>query len=219
MIALLSGGLDSTVAAAKMRDANEVHALAIDYGQRHRCELDAARAVAEALGLASFREVKIALPWGGASLIDPGVEVAKDRSREERGEGLAPDYVPGRNTIFLALALSWADAIGAKSLIVGWNKEDQTGFPDCRADFAAAFNKVAALGTPTGPMISAPLLGLDKAGIVREGHELRAPLSLTWSCYDPKGALHCGRCDACLGRREGFRTAGVGDPTGYAEAA
>lgn len=157
MIALLSGGLDSAVAAAKVRDGNEVHALAVDYGQRHRCELDAARAVAEALGLASFREVKVALPWGGASLIDPAVAVAKDRSRDERGAGLAPDYVPGRNTIFLALALSWADAIGAKHLVVGWNAEDQAGFPDCRADFARAFDKVAAHGTPTAPTTAAPL--------------------------------------------------------------
>lgn len=218
-IALLSGGIDSTVASAhaKINDGYEVHALAVDYGQRHRRELDSARAVAEALGLASFREVKIALPWGGASLIDQNVAVAKDRSHAERGEGLAPDYVPGRNTIFLALALSWADSVKAERLVVGWNAEDQAGFPDCTMAFAKAFDGVAAEGTPTGPSIYAPLVEKDKAGIVQAGHELGAPLSLTWSCYDPQGALHCGRCDACLGRREGFRAAGIGDPTGYAE--
>lgn len=217
-IALLSGGIDSSVAAAVAKDDGyEVHALAVDYGQRHRRELNSSRAVAEAMGLASFREVKIALPWGGASLIDSSVAVAKDRSRAERGEGLAPDYVPGRNTIFLALALSWADAVKADRLVVGWNAEDQAGFPDCTLAFADAFNDVAAEGTPTGPRVYAPLVTKDKAAIIAKGIELDVPLSMTWSCYDPRGDMHCARCDACKGRREGFAKAGYQDPRLYAE--
>jgi len=217
-IALLSGGIDSTVAAAAAKAKGmEVHALAVDYGQRHRRELTSAQVVAKELGLASFREVKIALPWGGASLIDTSVAVAKDRSRAERGEGLAPDYVPGRNTIFLALALSWADSVGAESLVVGWNAEDQAGFPDCTMAFAKAFDGVAAEGTPTGPSIYAPLVEMDKAMIVAHGVAMNVPLEVTWSCYDPFGDMHCARCDACKGRRLGFAKAGIPDPTLYAE--
>ena len=218
VIALLSGGIDSAVAAAAAKaEGMEVHALAVDYGQRHRRELVSAQVVAKESGLASFREVKIALPWGGASLIDKSLKVAKDRTRAERSEGLAPDYVPGRNTIFLALALSWADAVGAQRLVVGWNAEDQAGFPDCTMAFAKAFDGVAVEGTPTGPTIYAPLVEKDKAEIITFGTELRAPLDMTWSCYDPFIERQCGRCDACKGRREGFAKAGVPDPTLYAE--
>jgi 7-cyano-7-deazaguanine synthase len=218
---LLSGGMDSATAAAWARDAGYlVVALSVDYGQRHRVELDAARAVAAQLGIADHRVVKVDLRPIGGSALTGGVAVPKDRLA---AAGEVPvTYVPARNTVMLALLTGLAEVVGARDLVIGANVQDYSGYPDCRPAFLRAFAEVARLGTRAGVegarfTVHAPLLQLSKAGIVRLGVALGVDFALTLSCYDPpERFVHCGRCDACRLRRAGFAEAGVRDPTRYA---
>lgn len=216
-VVLLSGGLDSTTALywAK-RKGYEPIGLAIRYGQRHVRELTAARAVARRAHIA-LHEVSLALPWlSGSSLTNKSLRLP-DIKLSKIGVGPIPStYVPGRNTIFLSLAASLADAQGAEAIVIGANALDYSGYPDCRPPFLDAFSKVAKLGTKRGSegkglKVLAPLLHLDKKGIVRLAKKVGAPLELTWSCY-AGGSAPCGRCDSCRLREKGFREAGAEDP-------
>jgi 7-cyano-7-deazaguanine synthase len=228
-VVLLSGGLDSaTCLAVARRDGVEAHALSVDYGQRQRLELDAARRVASALRAASHRVVAVDLrALGGSALTSDALTVPKDRTDEEIGSGVPASYVPARNTVLLAVALAAAEAMDADAVYVGVNALDSSGYPDCRPQFLDAFREVSRLGTKRGVEgraveIRAPLVGETKAGIVRLSTLLGVPVADTLSCYDPLPglepgrAVHCGRCDACRLRRRGFREAGVPDPTAYA---
>jgi 7-cyano-7-deazaguanine synthase len=216
-VVLLSGGLDSTTALfwAKSQGYAPV-ALAVRYGQRHVRELRAARAVAAEAG-APFHAVTLALPWlKGSSLTNAGLSLPSV-AEEKIGRGPIPStYVPGRNTMFLSLGVSLADAAGAEAVVIGANAYDYSGYPDCRPPFLQAFARVARLGTRRGsegkPLeILAPLLRLDKKGIVRLARRVGAPLGLTWSCYAGL-SRPCGRCDSCKLRAKGFREAGAEDP-------
>jgi 7-cyano-7-deazaguanine synthase len=217
-VVLLSGGLDSTTALywAKTKGYFPV-ALAIHYGQRHSRELRAARAVAKKAGV-PLHETAFTLPWlGGSSLTNRKLKIPQIALAKIGGGGIPSTYVPGRNTIFLALAVSLADAIGAEAIVIGANALDYSGYPDCRPPFLNAFSKVAKLGTKRGTQehktlrVLAPLLHLDKKGIVRLAKKVGAPLSLTWSCY-AGGSRPCGKCDSCQLRAKGFREAGSEDP-------
>ena len=217
-VVLLSGGLDSMVCAALAREAGfSVLALTIDYHQRHRIELEAARTIA-----AELADRHIILPidlsaFGGSSLTDDSILVGKDGV----GEGIPLTYVPARNTVFLSLALAWAEAAGARDLFVGVNALDYSGYPDCRPDFIAAFQALANQATRAGVegegfTIHAPLQHMTKADIAREAARLGLDAGISHSCYDPApdgGA--CGRCDACRLRAKGFEEAGLPDPTRY----
>ena len=224
-VVLLSGGLDSATAAAWALEAgHELTALTLDYGQRHRAELDAARAVAAALHIVRHDVLRVDLGPLGGSALTTSQAVPKDREATAIGEGIPVTYVPARNTVFLALALAAAEARGAEAIVLGVNALDYSGYPDCRPEFLLAFEEVARLGTRVGveghPIrLLAPLLRWSKARIVEEGVRLGAPLGATLSCYDPvaRGArwLHCGRCDACHLRRRGFEASGIADPTVY----
>ncbi len=224
-VALLSGGMDSAVAAAGVRSEGfEVHALSVDYGQRHRPELEAARRVANALGLASFTRLAVDLSAIGGSALTADLAVPKDRDAAQIGTDVPVTYVPARNTVLLALALGAAEVRDAEALVIGATAVDYSGYPDCRPAFLEAFEATARLGTRRGaegkPLrVLAPLLRLSKADIVRRGLSLGVPFAATWSCYDAveRGgeSLHCGRCDACRLRRRGFSEAGVTDPTRY----
>jgi 7-cyano-7-deazaguanine synthase len=225
-VVLLSGGMDSATALAWARDRGWVcHTLAIDYGQRHRVELDAARRVAAALGAASHRVVAVDLRAIGGSALTADLPVPHHRPEAEIGTGVPITYVPARNTVFLALALGLAETLGAADLVAGMNALDTSGYPDCRPAFVAAFEALARAGTRAGlegraVRVHTPLMALDKAGIVRLGASLGVDFAITHSCYDPAadgGA--CGACDACVLRRRGFREAGVPDPTRYATPA
>lgn len=223
-VVLLSGGLDSTTCLAIARDAGfESHCLAFDYGQRQSRELERAALVARELGAASFRVVGLSLDAiGGSALTDPSLEVPKDRPLEGMGEAPPITYVPARNTIFLAVALGYAETLGAEAIYVGVNAPDSSGYPDCRPAFIEAFSALAKVATAAGlegraPRIEAPLLHLRKAEIIRWGRRLGVDYALTHSCYDPIDDAACGRCDACQLRRRGFLEAGVSDPTVYAE--
>jgi 7-cyano-7-deazaguanine synthase len=220
-VVLLSGGLDSATAAAWAVAAGfDVAALSVDYGQRHSAELAAARAVAAHLAIADHRVLAVDLRAIGGSALTSDIPVPRDRT--EIGGDVPVTYVPARNTVFLALLTGMAEVVGAHDLVIGANVQDYSGYPDCRPEFLRAFAEVARLGTRAGVegarfTIHAPLLHLSKAGIVRLGESLGVDFSLTLSCYDPPApATHCGRCDACQLRREGFREAGVPDPTVYA---
>ena len=223
-VVLLSGGLDSATALAwaVRRDGCEAHALAFDYGQRHRVELDAARRVADSLGVKRLDVVRIdAGVFAGASALTGGADVPKDRAAGEMAHGIPVTYVPARNLLFLAHAAAVAEARGAGAVYLGVNAIDYSGYPDCRPEFIAAFEAAARLGTKAGvegrPLeVRAPLATLSKAGIIREGVSLGVDYALTHSCYDPRGDLACGRCDSCLLRSRGFAEAGVADPTRYA---
>jgi 7-cyano-7-deazaguanine synthase len=225
-VVLLSGGLDSTTCAAIARaEGFALHALTVAYGQRHTAELAAARRVAAALGVVEHRVLTLDLAgFGGSSLTDAGREVPKDRPLAEIGApGDVPStYVPARNTVLLALALSWAEALGARDLFLGVNVLDASGYPDCRPEFVAAFEALANVATRAGAAgervrVHAPLIAMTKAEIVRRGVELGIDYGLTHSCYDPVGEAACGRCDACQLRKKGFLEAGLPDPTRYAE--
>jgi 7-cyano-7-deazaguanine synthase len=225
-VVLLSGGLDSSTCLAVARaEGFEVHALSVDYGQRHRGELRQARAVARALGVAGPRVVKVDLSaFGGSALTDAAIAVPKRRSLKAMAGDIPVTYVPARNTVMLALALAHAEVTGAEVIFVGVNAVDYSGYPDCRPEFLRAFERLARLATKAGvggrPLaIRAPLLRLSKAGIVRLGTRLGVPYHLTLSCYDPERGRACGRCDACQLRRKGFQEAGIPDPTRYAPAA
>ncbi len=217
-VILLSGGLDSaTTLALARRDGYRCHALSVSYGQRHDAELDAARRVAASLGAAEHRVVGVDLgAIGGSALTDPEMAVP-----ETPTQGIPVTYVPARNTVLLALALGWAEVIGAGHIFLGVNAVDYSGYPDCRPAFIDAFRRLAGVATKAGvegrPMrIHAPLIELTKAEIIRTGIELGVDYGLTVSCYqaDDEGRA-CGRCDSCRLRREGFAAADVPDPTRY----
>ncbi|MCU0305453.1 MAG: 7-cyano-7-deazaguanine synthase QueC [Thermoanaerobaculales bacterium] len=220
---LLSGGLDSaTVLAIARADGFECHCLTVDYGQRHRVEVDAAARVAAALGAASHRLVRLDLRAIGGSALTAGIEVP--HGAEPSRSGVPVTYVPARNTVLLALLLGHAEVLGAADLFIGANAVDYSGYPDCRPAFLAAFTELANLATVAGAergerfRVHAPLLELSKAEIIRRGVSLGIDYSLTHSCYDPTpdgGA--CGDCDACTLRRRGFVAAGVPDPTRYGQ--
>ena len=219
-IVLLSGGLDSTTAAAVARKEGwELYGLTIKYGQVHAAELAAARRVAAALGFAKHIELDVDLKaFGGSSLLGSG-EIPKDRSLVADDHSDIPStYVPARNTVFLSLALGWAEVVGAERIVIGVNALDYSGYPDCRPDYIAAFEYLATLATRSGvegrPLrVFAPLLPLTKAGIIRLGHELGVDYGLTHSCYDPRSdGGPCGHCDSCQLRAKGFADAGMPDP-------
>ncbi len=220
-VVLLSGGLDSATALAWAQKVKkwDCRCLLFDYGQRHRRELRAARALAKRAGC-PVHVVRFRLPWGGSSLIDKNVSVPR-HALSSIGRGALPNtYVPARNTIFIAFALSWADAVGATHVVIGANALDYSGYPDCRPHYLRAMQKAGRLGTRLGaeknkPLrVWAPLLRLSKAAIIRKGRALHVPYELTWSCYQG-GRRPCGTCDSCRLRAEGFRVAGVSDPALY----
>ena len=223
-VVLLSGGLDSTTALAVARGQGfECYALSVDYGQRHRVELERAAAVAKALGAAEHRVVALDLRQIGGSALTADIAVPKDRSADEMGRGVPITYVPARNTILLGLALGYAEVAGAFDIFIGANVLDYSGYPDCRPEFLSAFERLANLATKAGTegagtfRVHSPLLKLTKAEIIREGTKLGVDYALTLSCYDPDAAGRaCGRCDSCALRRKGFAEAGVPDPTEYA---
>ncbi len=221
-VVLLSGGLDSTTAAAVARKEGwELYGLTIKYGQVHDAELAAARRVAEAMGFARHIELNVDLKaFGGSSLLGTG-NIPKDRtlsSEKEVATSIPSTYVPARNTVFLSLALGWAEVVGAERIVIGVNALDYSGYPDCRPDYIAAFAYLASLATRSGvegrPLrIFAPLLPLTKAGIIRLGRELGVDYGLTHSCYDPRpDGGPCGHCDSCQLRAKGFAEAGIADP-------
>jgi len=217
-VVLLSGGLDSaTTLAMARRDGFSCHALTFDYGQRHRIELEAARRVAKQLGVADHRVVPLDLSWiGGSALTDRSIAVPTTPS-----EGIPVTYVPARNTVFLAIALGWAEVLGACEIYIGVNALDYSGYPDCRPEYIEAFQRLANVATRAGVegqriSLHAPLIHLGKSQIIQAGTELGVDYALTVSCYDPGPAGEaCGRCDSCRLRREGFAKAGVADPTRY----
>jgi 7-cyano-7-deazaguanine synthase len=220
-VVLLSGGLDSTTALAiARRDGFDCYALTVRYGQLHQVELDAAARVAAALGAREHRVVAVDLaPLAASALTTPAIAVPKDRALAEIGApGDVPaTYVPARNTVLLALALAWAESIGARDLFVGVNVLDASGYPDCRPEFVRAFEALAQVATRGGGFrVHAPLIELTKAQIIALGRSLGVDYALTHSCYDPIGDRACGRCDACALRKKGFAEAGVPDPTLYA---
>ena len=216
-VVLLSGGLDSyTAAAVAARDGFELFALTIEYGQRHKREIEAARLVAKRLGVARHVEVSVDLSAFGGSALTAGLEVPKDRPLD------TPDipitYVPARNTVFLSLALAWAEVLGAEDLVIGVNALDYSGYPDCRPEFVRAFEALARLATRAGvdgaPLrVRTPLLELSKADIIRLGMSLGLDYGLTHSCYDPlPDGRPCSHCDSCMLRARGFAEAGIADP-------
>lgn len=221
-VVLVSGGLDSATVLAIARDAgHECHALSIDYGQRHRVELEAARAVAASLGAASHTIVPLDLRVFGGSALTDSIDVPKRTNESEIERGIPITYVPARNLLFLSLAVAQAEVLGARSIYLGVNAVDYSGYPDCRPEFVAAFEVAANLATKAGveghgPTVRAPLIDLSKAEIIRRGTDLGVDFAATVSCYDP-GELGqaCGRCDACILRRKGFHDAGISDPTRY----
>lgn len=222
-VVLLSGGLDSATALAVARSQGfEVFAVSVDYGQRHRVELERAAAVAKAMGAAEHRTVRLDLRAIGGSALTADIAVPKDRPADDMAHGVPVTYVPARNTILLGLALGYAETVGAFDLFIGANVLDYSGYPDCRPEFLAAFENLADLATKAGTegagkfRVHSPLLKLTKAEIIREGVRLGVDYSLTLSCYDPDAAGRaCGRCDSCQLRRKGFAEAGVPDPTPY----
>ncbi|WP_340316979.1 7-cyano-7-deazaguanine synthase QueC [Rhizorhabdus argentea] len=218
-IVLLSGGLDSMVSAGLARERGfELAALTIDYNQRHRVELEAARRVATALGIVRHVTLPLNLRAFGGSALTDDIAVPKDGVEP----GIPVTYVPARNTIFLSLALGFAEATGARDIFLGVNALDYSGYPDCRPEFIATFQQLADLATRMGVegqgfTIHAPLQHLTKADIAREADRLGLDAGMSWSCYDPTPeGLHCGLCDSCRLRAKGFAEAGLHDPTVYA---
>jgi 7-cyano-7-deazaguanine synthase len=218
-VVLVSGGLDSMISAASAREAGyRLLALSIDYNQRHRVELAAARRVATTLGAERHIVLPLDLSAFGGSALTADIDVPK----EGVGEGIPVTYVPARNTIFLSLALGWAEAAGSRDLFIGVNALDYSGYPDCRPEFIQAFEGLAEIATKAGVegepfKIHAPLQHMTKADIVREGQRLGVDMGISWSCYDPApGGVHCGVCDSCRLRSKGFEEAGIADPTVYA---
>jgi 7-cyano-7-deazaguanine synthase len=222
-VVLVSGGLDSMVSAARAKeDGFRVLALSIDYNQRHQVELAAARRVATMLGAERHIVLPLDLSAFGGSALTDDIDVPKDGVGTEDGGGIPVTYVPARNTIFLSLALGWGEAMGARDLYIGVNALDYSGYPDCRPEFIAEFEKLAELATKAGVeghpfKIHAPLQDMTKADIVREAARLGLDAGVSWSCYDPApGSVHCGQCDSCRLRSKGFEDAGLPDPTVYA---
>lgn len=225
-VILLSGGLDSATALAEARAAGfELYALTVLYGQRHAVEREAARRVSAALGVARHVEQSLDLRAFGGSALTADLDVPKDRDEATMAGGIPITYVPARNTVFLALALAWAEALGAFDLFVGVNCVDYSGYPDCRPEFLRAFETLANLATKAGVegtgrfRIHAPLLTMTKDQIIQRGRELGVDYGLTHSCYDPTPeGLACGRCDSCRLRLAAFARLGLVDPVRYVEA-
>lgn len=223
-VVLFSGGLDSStcLAIAKSQGFN-AYALSFRYGQRHTVELEAAKRVAEHLGAAGHLILDVPLRSIGGSALTADIDVPKDRDVAVMEEEIPVTYVPARNTVFLSLALAWAEVLPAADIFIGVNALDYSGYPDCRPEFVAAFENMANLAIKEAVegrlkmKIHAPLMHWDKARIIQEGMKLGVKYGLTHSCYDPSPeGLACGRCDSCLLRKKGFAEAGVDDPTGYA---
>ena len=223
-VILLSGGLDSATTAAIARDEGfELYAMSVDYGQRHRFELEAADRVARAVGTRRHVTVSVDLSSFGGSALTDQIEVPKGRSEETMASEIPVTYVPARNTVLLSMALSYAEVTGAADIFLGVNAVDYSGYPDCRPEFLEAFEHLANLATKAGVegalsfRIRAPLLEMTKAQIIRRGTELGVDYSLTHTCYDPaEDGRSCGRCDACSLRLRGFAEAGLEDPIEYA---
>jgi 7-cyano-7-deazaguanine synthase len=222
-VVLLSGGVDSTTTLAIAREEGfNIFALSFDYGQRHRHELEAARAVAEALGVTKHVVTTIDLRALGGSALTDDIAVPKGRSDDEIGEGIPITYVPARNTIFLSYALAWAEVLWSSDIFIGVNALDYSGYPDCRPEYIEAFVRMANLATKASVeggnalAIHTPLIELSKAQIVRRGLDLGVDFRFTWSCYDPgESNIACGECDSCVLRLKGFREAGTTDPIRY----
>lgn len=219
-VVLLSGGLDSaTVAGMASSTGFEVYALSFDYGQRHRVELEAAKRVACSIGVKSHQIVSLGLgSLGGSALTEDAIEVP---DYDDSSDKIPVTYVPARNTVFLSVALGWAEVLGAFDLFFGANAIDYSGYPDCRPAFVEAFERLANVATADAVegrgryRVHAPLMSMTKAEVITKAVELGVDLSLTHSCYNPQGALACGRCDSCILRKNGFKTAGIEDPTLY----
>jgi 7-cyano-7-deazaguanine synthase len=221
-VVLLSGGMDSTTTAAiAQRRGFELCALSFRYGQRHSIELEAARRVAEHLGIRRHVVLDIDLRAFGGSALTGSLAVPKDTPASQIGERIPPTYVPARNTIFLSFALGLAEVTGSRDIFIGANAMDYSGYPDCRPEYLQAFERMANLATKAGVegrgvAIHAPLIALSKQEIVQQGISLGVDYSLTWTCYDPSpDGLACGHCEACQLRLKGFREAGVEDPLRY----
>ncbi len=222
-VILLSGGLDSaTTAAIARREGHALYAISVDYGQRHRCELEAAGRVARAMRVERHVTLSIDLGQLGGSALTDSFDVPKDRDPRRMEQDIPITYVPARNTVFLSLALAYAEVVEAAGIFIGANAVDYSGYPDCRAEFIAAFEGLANLATKAAAegkgrfLIHAPLLTMTKADIIREGMKLGLDYSLTHSCYDPdRLGRSCGKCDSCLLRLKGFKDAGLRDPVEY----
>lgn len=225
-VVLLSGGLDSTTTLAIARSEGfAAYAMTFRYGQRHAVEIEAARRVAARLGVAEHVTVDIDLRVFGGSALTSNLDVPKDRPLDEMGQGIPITYVPARNTIFLSFALAWAEVLGSSDVFLGVNALDYSGYPDCRPEYIAAYQKMANLATKAGVegrqrlAIHTPLIQLTKAQIIQRGLQLGVDYGLTISCYDPSpGGEACGRCDACLLRLKGFAENSIVDPARYAVA-
>ncbi|GIW82375.1 MAG: 7-cyano-7-deazaguanine synthase [Gemmatales bacterium] len=223
-VALLSGGLDSATTLALARQSGfEVYTLSVDYGQRHRHELTCAARIADQLGSARHIVVEVDLRRIGGSALTDEIDVPKDRPLEQMQQEIPITYVPARNTVFLSLALGYAEVVEAFDLFIGANAIDYSGYPDCRPAFLQAFEQLANLATKAAIegkgrfRVHAPVLSMTKAQIIQTGSALGVDFSLTSSCYEPTAdGLACGRCDSCLLRRQGFIEAGIPDPTRYA---
>ena len=223
-VVLLSGGIDSsTTLALAIRDGYEAHALSIDYGQRHRSELESAGRVASSLGAAQHLTVKLDLRSIGGSALTSEIPVPEARDPGCMPAAIPSTYVPARNTIFLSIALGWCEILRAGDIFIGANVIDYSGYPDCRPEYLRQYERLANLATKASVegalryTIRAPLLRMTKAEIIRAGHEAGVDFSLTHSCYNPTpGGLACGSCDSCVIRRRGFQQAGLPDPTRYA---
>ena len=219
-VVLLSGGLDSTTVLAIALDKGyECFCLSFSYGQRHAMEVEQAEKIAQSMGAKQHLTLRVDLNAIGGSALTADIDVPKDSSEKDQ---IPITYVPGRNIIFLAHALSWAEVLGAADIFLGINAVDYSGYPDCRPDFLAAFEKMANLGTKAGCegshfTLHAPLMQLNKKEIIKTGLSLGVDYSLTHSCYDPQGGLACGHCDSCRFRLQGFAEAGVKDPLKYAK--
>ena len=224
-VLLLSGGMDSaTTGAIARQEGFELYALSMRYGQRHAIELEAARQVAMALGVAQHAILDVDLAAFGGSALTTGIDVPKDRPLAAMDAAIPVTYVPARNTIFLSFALGWAETLDASDLFIGANAIDYSGYPDCRPEYLRAFETMARLGTKMGTegraiTIHAPLIQMTKGQIIERGRELGVDFSLTRTCYDPNELGEaCGRCDACQLRLKGFSEAGLRDPAPYARA-
>src|SRR6476660_3225398 len=226
-VVLLSGGLDSATTAAIARaEGYRLFALSVDYGQRHRFELDAAKRVAQLLGVERHVVASVGLDQFGGSALTADIAVPMDRDENQISHGIPVTYVPARNTVFLSLALGYAEVVGAADLFIGVNAIDYSGYPDCRPEFIEAFENLANLATKAGVegrlqfRIHTPLIDMTKAQIIRRGTELGVDYGLTHSCYAPdKTGVSCGRCDACQLRLKGFEEAGMVDPIEYQNTA